>query len=110
MFLESLMRVKIRGGTVDHGEPPLCETCRFATVARGRTLQQELVFCGRMPFTDRRVFFPVSSCSEYSDRRQPSLWQMEEIAWVLRSNPSRKTIGFVEAHRLEEDERHVLDD
>jgi hypothetical protein len=35
---------------------------------------------------------------------------MEEIAWVLRSNPSRKTIGFVEARRLKEEERHVLDD
>jgi hypothetical protein len=33
---------------------------------------------------------------------------MEEIAWVLRSNPNRKTIGFVEARRLKEDERPVL--
>jgi hypothetical protein len=104
------MKVKIRGGTVDHGEPPLCATCRFATVTRGRTLREELVFCGRMPFTERRVKFPVTACSEYSDRRHPTLWQMEEIAWVLRSNPSRKTIGFVEARRLKEEERHVLDD
>jgi hypothetical protein len=104
------MRVKIHGGTVDHGEPSLCETCRFATVARGRTLREQLVFCGRMPFTERRVSFAVTSCSEYSDRRQPSLWHMEEIAWVLRSDPRRKTIGFVEARNLKDDERHVLDD
>jgi hypothetical protein len=103
------MKVKIRGGTVDHGEPPLCSTCRFATITRGRTLREELVFCGRMPSPQRRVSFAVTSCTDYSDFRQPSLWHMEEIAWVLRSNPSRKTIGFVEARRLKEEERHVLD-
>lgn len=104
------MKVKIRGGTVDHGGPPLCETCRHATVARGRTLREEVVFCSQMPFTDRRVRFAVTSCSDYSDRRHPRLYQMEEIAWVLRSDPTRKTIGFVQASDLEEDERHVLDD
>jgi hypothetical protein len=104
------MRVKIRGGTVDHGEPPLCSTCRFATIARGRTLREEVRFCSRMPHEDRRIRFPVTSCTDYSDSRQPSLWEMEEIAWVLRSNPGRKTIGFVEARRLHDDERHVLDD
>ncbi len=104
------MRVKIRGGTVDHGEPPLCLTCRFATIVKGRTLREEVAFCGQMPDEDQRIRFPVTSCSAYSDRRQPSLWHMEEIAWVLRSNPGRRTIGFVEARRLKHDERHVLED
>ncbi len=104
------MRVKIRGGTVDHGEPPLCSTCRYATIAKGRTLREEVGFCGRMPFGDRRIRFPVTSCTDYSDRRQPTLWHMEEIAWVLRSSPNRKTIGFVEARRLKDDERHVLEE
>ncbi len=31
---------------------------------------------------------------------------MEDIAWVLRSDPTRKTIGFVKADELDEDERH----
>ncbi len=103
-----MIKVKIRGGTVDHGEPPLCETCRHATVARGRTLREEVVLCSRMPLTDRRVRFAVTSCSDYSDLRRSSLYEMEEIAWVLRSDPSRKRIGFVNARELEEDERHVL--
>ena len=30
------MRVKIRGGTVMHGDSPLCQTCRYATIVRGR--------------------------------------------------------------------------
>jgi hypothetical protein len=104
------MRVRIRGGTVDHGEPPLCWTCRHATIAKGRTLREEVAFCGRMPFSDRKIRFPVTSCTDYSDRRHPTLWHMEEIAWVLRSSPNRKTIGFVEARRLKDDERHVLEE
>ena len=104
------MRVRIRGGTVDHGEPPLCWTCRHATIAKGRTLRDEVTLCGQMPSGDRTIRFPVTSCTGYSDRRQPTLWHMEEIAWVLRSNPRSKTIGFVEARRLKEDERHVLED
>jgi hypothetical protein len=35
------MNVKIRGGTVNHGEPPLCQTCRNATLIQGRTVVLE---------------------------------------------------------------------
>jgi hypothetical protein len=69
------MRVRVRGGTVNHGEPSLCSSCRFSMI-----------------------------------REHPSLWHMEEIAWVLRSSPNRKTVGFIEARRLKDDERHVLEE
>jgi hypothetical protein len=29
------MRVKVHGGTVAHGEPSLCYTCRHATIVKG---------------------------------------------------------------------------
>jgi len=103
------MNVKIRGGTVNHGEPSLCETCRNATVIRGRSAGQEIVVC-RPGLRGLRVPFAVTSCSEYEDRRQPTLYHLEEIAWVLRSDAKRKTVGFVEARSLDDDERHVLDD
>jgi hypothetical protein len=32
-----------------------------------------------------RITFPVTQCAEYSDRRQPSLRAMEEIAWVTKA-------------------------
>lgn len=35
---------------------------------------------------------------------------MEEIAWVLRTNPVRNRVGFVQARQLKESERHVLDE
>jgi hypothetical protein len=101
--------VRVRGGTVDHGEPPLCSSCRHSTIIKGARLGDEIVSCG-VRYTPSRIVFPVTSCSEYVHRAHPSLYQMEEIAWVLRSSPNRKTVGFVEARRLKDDERHVLEE
>lgn len=103
------MKVRVRGGTVDHGEPPLCSSCRFSTIIKGPRLGDEIVVCG-VRYVPRQICFPVTSCSEYVHRAHPSLYQMEEIAWVLRSSPNRKSMGFVQARRLKEDERHVLEE
>jgi hypothetical protein len=101
------MRVRIRGGTVNHGEPPLCQSCSFSVIATGPRLGDELVACNL--FHGQRVRFPVTSCSGYLNRNHPSLWHMEEVAWVLRSDTKRKKVGFVEARKLSDDERHVLE-
>jgi hypothetical protein len=45
-----------------------------------------------------------------SDRRQPSLRAMEEIAWVLRSDPKKNEVGFVKRTELTRRERFELDD
>jgi hypothetical protein len=104
------MKVRIRGGTVNHGEPSLCLTCRYSIVVKGRALRDEIVSCTRLRSVNALIPFPVTSCTGYSDLRHSTLWQMEEIAWVLRSNPSRKTVGFVEARRLKHDDRQVIDE
>ena len=103
------MRVRIRGGTVDHSQPPLCSSCRFASIVKGVKLGDEIVDChvGDGP---RRIPFPVTSCSDYQHRSHPTLFHMEEIAWVLRSSPRGKKVGFVEARKLGDDERHVLEE
>ena len=99
------MRFKIHGGTARHDEPSLCLTCRFAPIIRGQRLRDGIVECGRV---SGRVRFRVASCSEYADRRQASIREMEEIAWVLRSDAQRKQVGFVPAKQLEPHDRHVL--
>ena len=45
------MRVKIRGGTVNHGDPSLCSTCRFATIVKGQRLRDEIGECDGCPIT-----------------------------------------------------------
>ena len=104
------MRVKIQGGTADHGAPSLCLSCRWATVIRGPRLSQEIVECSQLSYHARRVSFPVVQCTDYADRRLASLREMEEIAWILRSDSLRKRVGFVRSIDLEDKDRFVLDD
>jgi hypothetical protein len=104
------VRIKIRGGTVDHGQRSLCETCRSATIIRGARLGDEIVECDRLSYHNQRVPFPVVSCSSYRDRSQASLREMEEIAWLLRSDPHRNQVGFVRSSRLTDEERYVLEE
>jgi hypothetical protein len=104
------MRIKIHGGTARDDEPSLCLTCRHATIIRGKNLRDEIIECGLLFREDSRMTFPVTSCSGYSDRRQPTLRQMEEIAWVLRTDRGKRPIGFVPARELRPKERYVLDE
>lgn len=92
---KSTMRVKIRGGTVNGGEPPLCQTCRYATIVRGRSLRDDIVECQELMFRSGRITFPVTYCTSYSDRRPPSVREMEEIAWICGAIRSeRKSDSF----------------
>ena len=104
------MRVKIHGGTADHGAPSLCLSCRWATIIRGPRLSNEIIECDQLSYMGRRVTFPVVKCSSYSDRRLASVREMEEIAWILRSDPHRNKVGFVRSSELEDKDRFILDD
>lgn len=99
------MRVKIRGGTVTEGQPSLCYTCRYATVILGSRPSDEIIECSHLSDGHGRITFRVSSCSAYNDRRMPSLSDMEDIAWVLRSDAKRREIGFVRSRDLKPRER-----
>ncbi len=103
------MRVKIRGGT-SYGDAPLCQTCRYATIVNGPTLSDEIIECACLTSGPGRITFPVTYCTAYSDRRQASVREMEDIAWILRSDPKRNQIGFVPASKLRERDRYVLVD
>lgn len=103
------MRLKIHGGTVSDGQASLCNTCRSATIIRGSRLTDEIISCGKRVILDQ-IHFPVASCTGYSDRSLPSLYDLEDIAWVLRSDARTKKIGFVRARDLNASERHVLDE
>lgn len=104
------MHFKIRGGTVKHGEPSLCLSCRHAIIVEGTSLQQRIVECTELSIRHSRITFPVTSCTRFADRRHASLREMEEIAWVLRTDPRRNQVGFVHARELKARDRHVLSD
>ena len=103
------MRLKIHGGTVSDGQASLCTTCRSATIIRGARLTDEIISCGKRVVQDE-IRFAVASCTGYADRSLPSLYDLEDVAWVLRSDARTKKIGFVRARDLKYAERHVLDE
>jgi hypothetical protein len=59
------MRIKIRGGTVKHGEESLCLTCRYATIVCGAALRDEIIECAIISRPHDRITFPVTFCSKY---------------------------------------------
>jgi hypothetical protein len=101
------MRVKVRGGTVQHGQPSLCLTCGSATIVKGPRLRDDIIECSRL---GERITFPVNACNGYINATHPTIREMEDIAWVLRSDLRRNEVGFVKASNLKPADRYVLPD
>lgn len=77
-------------------------------VVRGHRLRDEIVECDALAFGRSRVTFPVTTCTEYVNRQHPSIREMEDIAWVLRTDSSRRRVGFVHARGLRVKDRYIL--
>lgn len=101
------MRINIRGGTAREDEPSLCLTCRYAAIVQGTNANERIVRCSRV---ENAIAFKVTACTEYLDRQHPSLYYMEDIAWVLRTDNRRKQIGFVRSRDLPPKDRLFIDE
>ena len=51
-----------------------------------------------------RITFRVTSCSDYTDSRLPSVMEMMENAWVLRKGSKRRPAGVIHGKDLRADE------
>jgi len=90
---------KIDRGTPDHSATTLCATCRAGVVIRGQRMSDDAIFCRALgangsAMSVARVTRQVVQCSAYEDSRQPTRWDLEQIAWELTTSPSRK-VGFL---------------
>jgi hypothetical protein len=101
------MKLKVHGGTAREGEAALCLSCRYATIVSGASAKHTLVRCARI---EAPITFKVTSCTEYLSRQHPSLYHMEDIAWVLRTDVKRGQVGFVRSKDLKFKDRFVLDE
>jgi hypothetical protein len=88
----------IRGGTIS-GDP-MCITCRHRVHLQGIRDSQEESYCGAFGRPPKRLTFLAYECSVYDDKRLPSRYDMEQIAWILMSDVQTKRIGFVSAEEL----------
>ena len=102
------MRMKIHGGTALNNEKSLCATCRFATIVRGRTLDEEVVQCQSITTRGMRVPFKVTSCTSHSDIDQPTDMQLLEDAWILKPGSKGKPAGFVRNSDLKREEIEAI--
>ena len=80
---------KVYGGT-PVGSESRCDTCTHANVIQGYAESERIVLCGAVE-PSMRVPFKVAECSTYEDKRLPCYWQMEKIAWDLRSRATVHT-------------------
>jgi hypothetical protein len=102
------MRMKIHGGTALNDEKSLCAKCRFATIVRGRTLDEEVVHCQSITTRGMRVTFKVTSCTSHSDIDQPTYMQLLEDAWILKPASKRRPAGFVRNSDLKSEEVQAI--
>jgi hypothetical protein len=105
------MLIKVYKGTRQQVTESLCETCRHSRIVRGRAQDEEIVFCDVMAMQTVRITFVVSTCSEYSDAREPSYHELVEQAWILTPASRRRPAGFVRSTDLRDEEvRRYLSD
>jgi len=104
-----MITIKVKGGTRE-GTESLCRTCRWAHIVKSFSASQEEIRCRGLR-NHPTVPFPVSECSSYDDKRVPSRWDMENIAWILLTKKAGRTIGFVTAkqfRQMEGDDAEII--
>jgi hypothetical protein len=104
------MRMKIHAGTPLNGEKSLCSSCRFATIVKGRTLDEEVIHCQSITTRGMRVTFKVTSCTSHSDIDQPTYMQLLEDAWILKPASKKRPAGFVKNSELKAEEMQAIMD
>ena len=94
-----MVTIKVKGGT-PQGSDTLW-TCSYGHIIKGFRATEEEVYC-RYFYLEREILFPVSECTFYEDRRLASKREMEEIAWILRTDMPRRRVGFISPEQLRE--------
>jgi|SRR5215472_12384196 len=94
---------KAYGGT-PVGNQSRCDTCLHARIIQGYAESERIVLCG-LAEPALRVPFKVAECSSYEDKRLPCYWQMQQIAWDLRSKRPGHTAGFIVVSATDEEKK-----
>ena len=96
------MKVSVFNGT-PRGDKDLCASCRFGArrVTRGGRVHTR---CHQF---DGWVRDYIERCSTYQDRATPDLYELEKIAWVLRTD-KKGTLGFSPIKDLDDIEKRKM--
>ena len=92
---------KIRGQHTVKGDLDLCASCKYAHRIKGQR-EETVTFCNQL-MENNRITFAVSECNMYVHKYHPSIREMEQIAWQLRTDPRKKDrIGFMSPKEMRE--------
>ena len=91
-------KIRILHGTRSESQT-LCRTCSHVTIIRGGAESQERIFCGILT---KELPFAVVECTDYEDKRQPSLYEMRNTAFYLVISKEKHAPGFISAKNFQE--------
>lgn len=84
---------KVYGGSRVDTTAGLCFSCRGALIVKGSRMGDDRAIC-RNVTPNQPIRCLVTQCSGYDDRREPSRYDYEMVAWWITTSPSRK-VGFL---------------
>ena len=80
--------------TPDSSKPMLCDSCRWANIARGSNGERD-IRCSERPRGSMgegaAVQMRVTECSSYTAHNRQTLYEMEKTAWLLGT---KKIVGL----------------
>jgi hypothetical protein len=111
---ESLkLHIKVRGGTpVDHHRS-LCQTCSNSMVVKGAAVSERKILCSELMNGYGQAEVPydvIVECSGYNDKTKLPLYEMKKIAFILKTDPRGKPIGFVPNREFRAEEKAAGED
>ena len=68
----------------------LCVSCKYGKLLR-HTNNEEKTYCGDI----QEWMPPVEKCTEFRNRSDVDLWELEKMAWIIEAGPAKANIGFV---------------
>ena len=85
--------VFMRGGTPT-GNLSLCRSCRNAHIQLGYADSEVEIRCNYDYEKPRLVPFAVRDCTDYTSKINPTMWEMEKIAWIVDAKKGNPQAGF----------------
>lgn len=90
--MASDITLKIHQGTGRLTGVNLCRSCSNAMVREDQ--QGEQIFCQAVGIAGAMVRSNVRTCSMYNNKALPSMYDLRQIAWTLRTENDGRKIGF----------------
>lgn len=88
----SEVTLKIHHGTGRLTGVSLCRSCYHSLVRVDK--QGEQIYCQQLGHPGNQLRSDVLDCNKYYSSALPSLHDMQQVAWTLRTDKAGKAIGF----------------